>query len=384
MTKIAAVFPNQRAGYWGTNAGAADIDVRAIRNGDVGTTGHVRWDDLPLRGFKVREFERALVRAGDIVLTTSGNCGNVAFISSDPAEATAATNFVRVLRVDANIADPRYAFHFLRTARFHRAIAPFIRGATIKNLSVAAAFDVVEMPTPSLDDQRRIAAILDHADALRVQRRQVLTHLDAVTHSIFHSTFDEDPGERYELGEVADFVGGSSLPEGEAFNAQAHGTLLMKVSDMNTPGNDEQIVVTALWSGGQTARSATVTAGAVILPKRGASIATNKKRLSTRRTALDPNLMGVQPNPQILTSRYLYEWFKSFDLATITSGSTVPQLNKQDLDPLLIPVPPLAHQKAFARRVEAVNTQRSRALRGLAGDNDLFASLQSRAFRGEL
>ena len=47
------------------------------------------------------------------------------------------------------------------------------------------------IPLPPLDEQRRIAAILDHADALRAKRRQVLAHLDALTQSIFHDMFGD-------------------------------------------------------------------------------------------------------------------------------------------------------------------------------------------------
>ena len=51
------------------------------------------------------------------------------------------------------------------------------------------------IPLPPLDEQRRIAAILDHADALRAKRRQVLAHLDTLTQSIFHDMFgDPRPG----------------------------------------------------------------------------------------------------------------------------------------------------------------------------------------------
>ena len=115
---------------------------------------------------------------------------------------------------------------------------------------------------------------------------------------------------------------------------------------MNIAGNEERVLATTLWTDSLTAKAATVAADAIVLPKRGASIATNKKRITTRTTALDPNLMGVQPLPDLVEARYLFAWFQSFDLATITSGSTVPQLNKQDLAPLRIPLPPIDVQRA--------------------------------------
>ena len=59
-------------------------------------------------------------------------------------------------------------------------------GATLNKASLSQ----VRIPVPPLDEQRRIAAVLDRADALRAKRRQVLAHLDALTQSIFHDMFD--------------------------------------------------------------------------------------------------------------------------------------------------------------------------------------------------
>jgi len=49
-----------------------------------------------------------------------------------------------------------------------------------------------------------------------------------------------------------------------------------------------------------------------------------------------------------------------------------------------VPVPPLARQREFGARVERVAAQRAVVARSLAADDELFGSLQSRAFRGEL
>ena len=81
---------------------------------------------------------------------------------------------------------------------------------------------------------------------------------------------------------------------------------------------------------------------------------------------------------------YLYRWFFTLDLVDITSGSTVPQLNKRDLSPLRIQTPPLHLQRRFASIVESVEQQKTRQRAHLAELDTLFASLQSRAFRGEL
>lgn len=62
----------------------------------------------------------------------------------------------------------------------------------------------------------------------------------------------------------------------------------------------------------------------------------------------------------------------------------MPNISKARLATLPIETPPLNLQREFATRVGSVSTQRSVIHRALAGDDELFASLQSRAFRGEL
>ena len=81
---------------------------------------------------------------------------------------------------------------------------------------------------------------------------------------------------------------------------------------------------------------------------------------------------------------YLHRWFHTFDLMSITSGSTVPQLNKRDLAPLRIPLPPVDLQHHFAAIVQSVERQKTSQRTHLAELDTLFASLQSRAFRGDL
>ena len=64
------------------------------------------------------------------------------------------------------------------------------RGAVHRRKSISlAALSGLSVPLPPLSEQRRIAAILDQADAVRAKQRQVLDHLDALTQSIFHEMF---------------------------------------------------------------------------------------------------------------------------------------------------------------------------------------------------
>jgi type I restriction enzyme S subunit len=326
---------------------------------------------------------RQKVRVNDVVVAASSGSidvvGKAARSLSDLEGGFGA--FCKVLRPTAHV-DPAYFAHYFQTRAYRRLISSLATGASINNLK-NGHLDDLRIRLPSLDEQRRIAAILDQADALRAKRRCTKTYTRELVRALLQAAVD-DPSTRLEpLGDLADFQAGGTLPEGTAFTGQDGGNLLMKVSDMNTPGNERQILACAAWSDQPGARSATCPAGSVVIPKRGGSIGTNKKRLSTRSMVLDPNLMAITPRPRIAVE-YLYAWFEQFDLTTLISGSSVPQLNKQDLAPLLVPLPTAECQQVFAKRARAIENIAESQDQQLGRCEDLFVNLQARAFDGEL
>ncbi|WP_270264382.1 restriction endonuclease subunit S [Kocuria marina] len=282
------------------------------------------------------------------------------------------------------LVDSRYLRHYFLSDEFHAQFMNTVAGVGGSLLRARPQFvRDIPMPIPPLDEQRRIAAILDQADAIRTRRHEQLRMYLALKREVFHAMFFNQNNLKC-LGDVADLVSGSTLPAGENFSQQLDGYLLMKVSDMNLPGNGVKVGKTGLWYAGPAPKATTVPAGAVVFPKRGAAIATNKKRLTTRNTVLDPNLMGVLGDNTLVCSEYLLAWLNNFNLSSIASGSSIPQLNKKDLRPVKIHVPPLELQREFSTRTSAIDGQVSRVENALDRDNELYTSLQAQAFKGEL
>lgn len=285
--------------------------------------------------------------------------------------------------------DPRFLLHALRQPVFRLKGERRMTGSAGQRRVPENFLSTFAIPLPPLDEQRRIAAILDKADALRAKRRAALKKLDELTQSIFLDMFG-DPATNpkgwpwHRLGDVSDFFAGSTLPEGEAFTGQLDGYFLLKVSDMNLPGNDVYLKTCQQWSEVPGAASCTCPENSVVIPKRGGAIGTNKKRITTRPSVLDPNLMAIAPRPGQTELQFLYAWLLHLDLASITSGSSVPQLNKRDLDPLSIAVPPFDLQQEFARRVGEVQKVVDSQQAAESHLEHLFSALQHRAFRGEL
>lgn len=160
----------------------------------------------------------------------------------------------------------------------------------------------------------------------------------------------------------------------------------IKVSDMNAPGNEIEIKAAKVMkrlSRDEAVRRA-VPPGAVVFPKRGAAIATNKKRISTTYTILDPNLIAVEPGDGI-HPRFLYHWFQRFDLRTITEPGPTPQLNKKNLVPLLVAHPTSTkEQHDVAESLDRIDRAISVAERRRQALKELFAALLDQLMTGEI
>lgn len=291
------------------------------------------------------------------------------------------------LRPRAHLIERRYLAYALRQTSFLAYAEAHSSRTNIPKINRDALL-AYGLDVPPLAEQRRIADILDKADTIRRKRKEAI----ALTEELLRSTFLEMFGDPVTnpkgwpvrtLGEVADLYAGNSLPDGVEFAGQADGFLLMKVGDMNTPGNETEVSVAREWAASVPSSAIVAPVGAIVLPKRGGAIATNKKRVLMRPSALDPNLMAIAPRP-VLQLDYLRQWLEGIDLAKLSNGSAVPQLNKKDLLPLELPVPSATAQLAFtacARRMRAVRLQADDAL-GAA--DSLFSALVARAFAAEL
>ena len=356
------------------NTSSLGIPIIRIQNVDSSRDKDFIYWDEPYE-------ERFVIEKDDLLLTLSGS-----FRVGLWDGPSALLNQRIVKLIPKKNVTPEWLLHILR----HRIakISNLGRHALVSNVALAD-LRKFSVPLPSLPEQRRIAAILDQADALRAKRREALAQLDSLTQSIFIEMFG-DPLTNSKgwptksLGEVTTLFGGNSLPEGEPFLEQKGGLFLMKVSDMNLPGNERTIERCQSWSSVTGARAATCPVGSIVIPKRGGAIGTNKKRVTKRETILDPNLMAISPNSTFIEREYLFQWFQRFDLSTIASGSSVPQLNKQDLVPLKIQIPPRSIQQIFSARIEAIEVIKVSSAAALVKLDTLFASLQHRAFQGEL
>ncbi|MBI1294135.1 restriction endonuclease [bacterium] len=286
---------------------------------------------------------------------------------------------------------PDFLYWWLKVHK--QAIEQLGRGATFKEVSKRIV-EEIQIPLPPLTEQKRIAGILDAADALRAKRRAALAELDALLQSTFLDMFG-DPvtnpmgWEVSMIGDHTSKVGSGATPRGGAESYKSEGIALIR--SMNVRDGEFQWKELARIDDSQAQKLSNVEIEVddVLLNITGASVArvcrAPKEVLPAR---VNQHVCIIRPT-QDLDAKYLEKALltdstKRRLLRIGESGATRQAITKAEVLEFDIPLPPLQLQRRFAAIVESIERQKERMHAHLAELDTLFASLQSRAFNGEL
>lgn len=295
-----------------------------------------------------------------------------------------------VFQTDESRVHPRYLIRFLKSPRALAHYPQLGKGAIHRRKAISlAALGALPVPLPPLPEQRRIAAILDHADALRAKRRQVLNHFDALIRSVFNDMFADARATstvEAEASLIRTGPFGSQLLHSE-FVEQGIAVLGLD----NVVGNEfrwgeRRFISPAKY---EKLKRYTVSPGDVLISIMGTVGRCVVVPDDIPRAINTKHICAITPDTTHLDSAFLRAAFlwhpqSRAHLRRQTKGSIMDGLNMGIIKAMPIPVPPLSEQREFADRARSVIAARDRATSAGKADDDLFASLQSRAFRGEL
>ncbi|WP_395243504.1 restriction endonuclease subunit S [Agromyces sp. MMS24-K17] len=292
-----------------------------------------------------------------------------------------------VVRPKPDSVDHRYLLHFLRSPRVRVAGERQMTGSAGQKRVPADFLRRLEIPLPRLPEQRRIAAILDEADALRAKRRTQLERLALLRSAAFSSHFGlPDRDNSVTIGDLLE-----STQYGTSSKAAESGDLpVLRMGNITTDGRLD--LTDMKYVPAEEAR------GDRYLVKRGEILfnRTNSAEL-VGKTALydeaEPRAFAgylVRMRPKTAEDGpFIAGYLNSRHGKAVLRGmakSIVGQanINAKEAQSIRVPIASGSAKRAYADAVKLIDEQRRSVEVGLDALNSLFASLQSRAFRGEL
>ena len=208
MTKLKDVFSLQITGEWGIEYTENETNTKVLRTTNFTPDGIINYSDVVLRCIHKDKVEKKKLRYGDIILEKSGGTektpvGRVVFCDESIEKDTyLCNNFTQAMRVNREIAVPKYVFYFMWNLH-NSGKTELLQNKTtgIRNLQVKSYLNE-EIPLPPLDEQRKIAAVLDKVSDLIAKRRQQLTKLDELVKARFVEIFGDPVSNPYQWEKV--------------------------------------------------------------------------------------------------------------------------------------------------------------------------------------
>lgn len=328
-----------------------------------------------------------LLQEGAVMVCCIGSLGKLG-IAGRPVVTNQQINSIEF---DQQKIWPKFGFYACQ--RLKPRLLSMAPATTIPIVS-KSKFGQLEIPVPPLPEQRRIAAILDQADALRAKRREALTQLDSLAQSIFIEMFGE-----YHTGKIAWPI---KLFEQIAIDTKIG--LVRSAAEFGLDFDVPYVRMNAIGRKGEfmpelvqrtNATSAEVEdfklmPGDLLFNTRNSKELVGKTALFRENGLFvyNNNLMRVRLRdgiePEYVAAAFLTPYVQH-ELETRKAGTTsVFAIYARELKSLPIPIPPRPLQQTFATRIKAVEAQKAMHRNGMRWLDNLFASLQHRAFRGEL
>jgi type I restriction enzyme S subunit len=299
-----------------------------------------------------------------------------------------------VYEVDRSAADLSYIAHFMRSPAYLSS-APVEAGPgqlpRIRIEEVAA----VPLALPPLAEQRRIAALLDHVEALRAKRRDTVDWVAQLARSIFFDLFG-DPITNPK-GWPTEALG-NLIREGpqnglyKPASQYGEGTPIVRIDAFYDGRVRDLTSLKRVRVTEAEQRTYGLRANDLVINRVNSPEYLGKSALIPRLlepTIFESNMMRFRVDESRICPGYLVEVLQTpFIRAQIRKRAkdavNQSSINQQDVMSFLVRIPPLPLQQQFAGLVAAIERLKATQGASLAKMDELFASLQHRAFRGEL
>ena len=289
-----------------------------------------------------------MVKPGDVLYALYGATSGEVAVSRQKG----AINQAILAILPRDDCDARYITAWLRKQKGY-IVTTYLQGGQ-GNLSGVIVKNL-EVFIPSLPEQQKIGFMLSHLDSLITLHQRKYDKLCVLKKSMLDKMFPKggslypeirfagftDPWEQRKLGELGFAQSGIGFPDAEQGGSE--GIPFFKVSDMNTPGNERELVISNNYvTADQIARMSwhpICQVPAIFFAKVGAAVLLNRKRLVNEPFLLDNNTMAFSMDPNRLDSQFGQSLFERIDLTSLVQVGALPSYNASDVEDMAVSLP---------------------------------------------
>ncbi len=334
-----------------------------------------------------------MINGGDIIVSSANSwnlVGKCSWVFDLPWNATFG-GFVSVLRAKPDKVFPRFLYRWFSSPNVQAVVRNLGNKTTsISNLNIERCL-ALPIEIPSMNEQKRIAAILDKADALRAKRRKALEQLDALAQAIFIEMFG-DPTlnpKQWGIGSIGELLESASY--GSSAKSGAEGSYpILRMGNVTNDGKIDLGDLKYIDLAEQEAEKYLVRAGDVLFNRTNSAELVGKSAIYrfADEVAYAGYLVRLRVNskcdPEYLAAFLNTPHAKRVLRSMCKSIVGMANINAKEVQSIRIAIPPIELQKEFGKRVRAIEGKRVFLEKSRGELDALFSSLQHRAFRGEL
>jgi type I restriction enzyme S subunit len=344
-----------------------------------------------------KKYSHFLIDSGDLVIASSGisfdDDGLLrtrgAFVEERDLPLCLNTSTIRFKPIDGK-SNLRFLRLWLNTHEFRSQITKLVTGTAQQNFG-PSHLKATKITLPPLQEQQRIAEILDRAEALRAKRRAALAQLNTLTQSIFLSFFG-DPATNpmgWPICRIGDLL--VSACYGTSEKAGATGEFpVMRMNNISYSGEIDLTNLKFMDLPESKGERYLVQRGDVLFNRTNSADLVGKTAIyrDTGPIAYAGYLVRLRTNsendPEYLAAFLNTNYAKKILRGMCKSIIGMANINAKEVQSIRIPKAPHVLQKEFAHCVVAVEKLKAAHHSSLAETNTLFAALQNQAFRGGL
>lgn len=338
-----------------------------------------------------KKMKRSVVQYGDVLLNITGaSIGRVAPFELKGVEVNS-NQHVCTIRPIPEVLDYKYLSYFLGNRKFQEGIFSSQRGGTREALNYSQIRDF-KIPLPPLEEQKRIAAILDKADTIRCKRQQAIKLADDFLRSVFLEMFG-DPvtnPKGFPAGTIRDLVESANYgSSAKASNVEGDYPML-RMGNITYEGAIDLSDLKYIDLDEKDKNKYLVEKGDLLFNRTNSKELVGKTAIYDRDepAAIAGYLIRVRANEKgknYYISGYLNSAHGKTTLQNMCKSIVgMANINAQELQDISILIPPLELQKKYENLVLSIKEKLKVYEASLKYSSDLFNALSQKAFSGKL